>query len=95
MRDRSLTTLKFTVIFLNIILILGFMVFSVLSVKFVTKSKCENFNFLVDDTKNVKISFDQNKMFVVEKKGDELYGSVLNNCDGKLINQIRVSNNDK
>ncbi|MBT4921902.1 MAG: hypothetical protein HON23_02685 [Rickettsiales bacterium] len=94
MKDKSLTTLKFTVIILNVILILGFLVFVVLSAKLIKQSKCKNFSYVADDPSNVKISFAGKRMFVIEKYGEEIYSTVLDNCSGELINKIKVTGHE-
>ncbi|MBT4989306.1 MAG: hypothetical protein HOM96_02050 [Rickettsiales bacterium] len=94
MKDKSLNTLKFTVIFLNLVLIAGFILFVVISIKFVAKSECKDFHYVVDDINNVKISFSGKKMFIIENYGDEVYSTALDNCDGRLINKIKVYENE-
>jgi len=90
MKDKALKTLKFMVIFLNFLLIAGVVFFIVTAAKLITKSECEDFNYLANDHDNVKISFSEKKIFIEEKIDDEYIISVLDNCSGDLQNKITV-----
>tara|TARA_Y100001970_G_C13706356_1_gene589686 strand:+ start:100 stop:387 length:288 start_codon:yes stop_codon:yes gene_type:complete len=93
MKDKSLITLKYTVIFLNIILILGFIIFAVFLTKKLTKStSCKDSVHIVDNLDNVLVEFSQEHMFVIEKYTKKLYVSTYDNCRGELINKIELRN---
>ncbi len=90
MKDKALKTLKFMVIFLNLILIFGVVFFIVTAVKLIAKSECDNFHYLANDQRNVKISFSEQSIFIEEKIDDDFIISVLDNCSGELQNKITV-----
>ena len=67
MKDKALKTLKFMVIFLNFLLIAGIVFFIVTAARLITKSECEDFDYLAKDHDNVKISFSEKNIYIEEK----------------------------
>ncbi|MBL6784863.1 MAG: hypothetical protein ISQ32_01000 [Rickettsiales bacterium] len=94
MKDRSLKALKFTVIFMNFVLIAGFVLFVIIAVKFVTKSKCKNFDYYVDDIDNVKLSFSDKKIYIIQNTNNEIYLEVLDHCNGSKINHLKLKEHE-
>ena len=95
MKDKSLIILKYTVILLNIILILGF-IFFVYSLfnKILYKSKCDNYEITLNDINNAEMIYDDDRIIIVEKKPKNLYIRYIDSCNGEAINNIVIKSND-